>query len=46
MKTEPTAGAFEAKLPAGTGERNLALLFRLKAGETFGLPEQTWIATL
>ena len=45
-KTDPAEGAFEAKLPAGVGERNLAFLFRLKAGETFGLPEQAWIATL
>jgi len=45
-KTDPAEAPFEAKLPPGTGERNLALLFRLKAGETYGLPERAWIATL
>ena len=45
-KTDPAEAPFEAKLPPGTGERDLALLFKLKAGETFGLPERAWIATL
>ncbi len=45
-KSDAAEASFEVPLPAGTGERNLAFLFKLKAGETFGLPERAWIATL
>ncbi|MDV6330682.1 beta-galactosidase GalA [Asticcacaulis sp. 201] len=45
-KTTEAESPFEAKLPPGMGERNLGLLFKVKAGETFGLAEKAWVATL
>ncbi len=43
-KTDPATAPFEIRLPARTGERNLALVFKVQAKEPFGLPDLAWIS--
>jgi len=45
QKTDPRDAPFEIKLPAKLGERNLALVFKVTANETFGLPDLAWISS-
>jgi beta-galactosidase len=43
QKTNPAPGRFEAPLPAGQGERQVMLVFKVRNGEAFGLPGKAYV---
>jgi hypothetical protein len=43
QKTDLASGRFEAPLPAGKGERQVLLVFKVRDGQPFGLPGKAYV---